>query len=340
MSPRAPRRPPAGSPAEPLASEPSGGGGVLRLQKLLSRAGASSRRGGEALILAGRVTVNDEVVTELGARVDPNVDRIAVDGRIVQLEAPVYLVMNKPDGVVCSAEPSVDERGRPTVVSLVKGITERVYPVGRLDFHSRGVLLLTNDGELAAWLTHPRHDVQKTYHVKFQGQLQQAELEALSMGVTLEDGTRTRALAEISVIKDTQTNTWAQLTVAQGLYRQVRRMGDALGRPVLKLIRVSFAGITADGLDDGEWRQLRDDEIAHLRAQASGKMAKPAPKKPAAKPTAKPASKKPASGKPASKKPASKKPATKKPASRKPASGKPAAKTSSRAKPGRGRGSR
>jgi 23S rRNA pseudouridine2605 synthase len=266
VSGRGPHRPRAG--VRPVPAPAESALGSVRLQKVLARAGVSSRRGGEALITAGRVTVNAAVVTELGARVDPAVDEVAVDGRVIQLEAPVYLVMNKPDGVVCSAEPKLDERGRPTVVSLVRGIAERVYPVGRLDFHTRGVLLLTNDGDLAARLTHPRHRVQKTYHVKFQGQLQPAQLEALSMGVTLEDGTRTQPLAEISVIKDTEANTWAQLTVTQGLYRQVRRMGDAIGHPVLKLIRVAFAGITADGLDDGEWRQLREDEVALLRAQA------------------------------------------------------------------------
>jgi len=269
------RRPKTSRPAPPSADVDEPLTGSVRLQKVLARAGVSSRRGGEALITAGRVKVNDEVVTELGARVDPAVDRIAVDGRVIELEAPVYLVMNKPDGVVCSAEPSVDERGRPTVVSLVRGITERVYPVGRLDFHTRGALLLTNDGDLAARLTHPRHKVHKTYHAKFQGQLGPPKLEALSLGVTLEDGTRTAPLAEISVIKDTQTNSWVQLTVTQGLYRQVRRMGDAIGHPVLKLIRVAFAGITADGLDDGEWRHLREDEVARLRAQAAPK---PVPK--------------------------------------------------------------
>lgn len=295
------RRRPRGTPrvrtVAPTVEEPLEGS--VRLQKVLARAGVSSRRGGEALITAGRVTVNDEVVTELGARVDPAVDQIAVDGRVIQLEPPVYLVMNKPDGVVCSSEPKVDERGRPTVVGLVRGIAERVYPVGRLDYHTRGVLLLTNDGDLAARLTHPRHRVNKTYHAKFQGQLGPNELEQLSLGVTLEDGTRTAPLAEISVIKDTQTNSWVQLTVTQGLYRQVRRMGDAIGHPVLKLIRVAFAGIDANGLEDGQWRYLREDEVALLRAQAAPKAsAKPSSAKPSsAKPTkAKTGSK--ASGKP------------------------------------------
>ena len=240
----------------------------VRLQKVLARAGVSSRRGGEALITAGRVRVNDRVVTELGVRVDPAVDRVTVDGQEIALEAPVYLVMNKPDGVVCSAEGPKDDRGRPTVLSLLHGISERVYPVGRLDFHTRGVLLLTNDGELAARLTHPRHKVPKTYHAKFQGQLEPPVLDALMQGVTLEDGTHTRPLSELSIVKETQTNTWAQLTLSQGLYRQVRRMGEAVGRPVLKLIRVSFAGITADGLRDGEWRRLREDEVEQLRMVA------------------------------------------------------------------------
>ena len=277
MSKQGRRRSRAGRAAPPSSGVDEPASGSVRLQKVLARAGVSSRRGGEALITAGRVKVNDEVVTELGARVDPAVDRISVDGRLIELEAPVYLVMNKPDGVVCSAEPAVDERGRPTVVSLVRGIAERVYPVGRLDFHTRGALLLTNDGDLAARLTHPRHKVHKTYHAKVQGQLGPQELEALSLGVTLEDGTRTAPLAEISVIKDTQTNSWVQLTVTQGLYRQVRRMGDAIGHPVLKLIRVAFAGITADGLNDGEWRHLREDEVARLRALAAPLRRPPGP---------------------------------------------------------------
>lgn len=264
------------APAE-LQAEGQAPTGV-RLQKILARAGVSSRRGGEAFITAGRVTVNGRVVTELGVRVDPVADQVAVDGRVIQMESPVYLVMNKPDGVVCSAEPDKDERGRPTVISLVQGINERVYPVGRLDYHTRGVLLLTNDGDLAAKLTHPRHKVPKTYHVKFQGRLGNEALQALLQGVTLEDGTRTRPLAEISVVKETQTNTWAQLTLMQGLYRQVRRMGDAVGHPVLKLIRVAFAEVTGDGLREGEWRTLREDEVARLR-QLAGTASK-GPKRP------------------------------------------------------------
>ncbi len=238
----------------------------VRLQKVLARAGISSRRGGEELIVAGRVRVNDQVVTELGTRIDPGRDKVTVDGKAIQLETAVYILLNKPDEVVCSAEPKVDERGRTTVVSLIHGITQRIYPVGRLDYRTRGALLLTNDGDLAAKLTHPRHKVPKTYHAKFQGKLDESELEQLINGVTLEDGTKTQPLVELVIVKETDANTWVQLTLTQGLYRQVRRMGEAIGHPVLKLIRVAFADITTDGVEEGKWRHLREDELAQLRA--------------------------------------------------------------------------
>lgn len=237
----------------------------IRLQKVLAQAGVCSRRGGEALISAGRVQVNDRVVTELGTRVDPARDRIAVDGREVQVADPVYIVLHKPDGVVSSGEPDRDPRGRATVVSLVKGIRERIFPVGRLDYHTRGVLLLTNDGELSGRLTHPRYEVEKTYHVKLQGKLDDATLEALLSGVTLEDGTQTKPARELVVVRETATNTWVQITITQGLNRQLRRMGEAVGHPVLKLIRVSFADITNDDLDEGDWRRCTEAEVARLR---------------------------------------------------------------------------
>ena len=241
-------------------------GSSVRLQRVLARAGISSRRGGEALIEAGRVQVNGRVVRDLGTKVDPRVDAIVVDGKPIELEVPLYIVLHKPDGYVCSAEPKVDARGRATVVSLLHGITQRVYPVGRLDYHTRGVLLLTNDGDLAARLTHPRYGVPKTYHAKFQGDLGVEALAALREGVVLDDGVRTRPLSELFVVKETDRNTWLQLTLHQGLNRQVRRMGEAIGHPVLKLIRVAIGDITTDGLAEGEWRHLRESEIAELRA--------------------------------------------------------------------------
>ncbi|MCA9720794.1 MAG: rRNA pseudouridine synthase [Myxococcales bacterium] len=248
-----------------MASQPAPGDGRVRLQKVLASAGVASRRKAEELMLEGRVVVNGRVIRELGTRVDPERDRVIVDGKPISVERKVYFVLNKPDGVVCSAEGVEDERGRATVLSLLRGVPERIYPVGRLDFHTRGVLVMTNDGELSAALTHPRHEVPKTYHVKFQGQLSLAELEALGEGVKLEDGTVTKPAVEVSVIRDTETNSWIQLTIRQGLYRQIRRMGEAIGHPVLKLIRVAVGGLTADGLDDGEFRALTVSEVYDLR---------------------------------------------------------------------------
>ena len=240
----------------------------VRLQKVLASAGVAARRKAEDLITRRRVTVNGKVASELGVKVDPDRDEIKVDGKIVQVEKKVYFVLNKPDGVVCSAEGIKDAEGRPTVLSLMQVVTQRIYPVGRLDFHSRGVLILTNDGELAAALTHPRHEVSKTYHVKFQGRLDEPALAALGQGIALEDGTVTRPAEEVSIIKETATNTWAQITLRQGLNRQIRRMGDALGHPVLKLIRVSVGQVTADGLADGEFRPLTPTEVYDLMAAA------------------------------------------------------------------------
>ena len=241
----------------------------VRLQKVLASAGVAARRKAEDLIARGRVTVNGRVANELGVKVDPERDQIRVDGKVVQVETRVYFVLNKPDGVVCSAEGAQDAEGRPTVLSLLPTVTQRIYPVGRLDYHTRGVLILTNDGDLAAALTHPRHKVTKTYHVKFQGRLGEAELAALGQGITLDDGVVTRPAEEISIIKETETNSWVQITLRQGLNRQVRRMGDAIGHPVLKLIRVAIGPVTADGLEDGEFRPLTPTEVYDLMAAAS-----------------------------------------------------------------------
>jgi 23S rRNA pseudouridine2605 synthase len=241
----------------------------VRLQKVIAEAGIASRRKAEGLITAGRVRVNGVVVRELGTRVDPDRDRIAVDGEPLVVGPRVYLLLNKPDGVVCSAEGPVDERGRPTVLSLVPGHRRGVHPVGRLDFHSRGALILTNDGELTQLLTHPRNGILKTYHAKFQGRLEVEELAALRDGVVLDDGERTRPAEEILVIKQTRTNTWVQIGLRQGLNRQIRRMGEAIGHPVLKLIRVAIGDLDIEGLEEGAVRVLRESEVASLGAQTA-----------------------------------------------------------------------
>ncbi len=241
--------------------------GQVRLQKVLARAGVSSRRGGEALIAEGRIKVNGQVVTTPGTRVDPVRDRISVDGKLVEPEPPIYLVLNKPDESVCSTEKKVDERGRATVISFLRGIDARVFPVGRLDYHTRGALLITNDGEFASRLLHPRHKVPRTYHVKFQGRLDNVAIDKLRAGVTLEDGTVTQPVDELLVMRDTETNTWVQITLSHELNRQIRRMGEAVEHPVLKLIRVAFADVTVDDLPEGQFRQLRETELGDLRTR-------------------------------------------------------------------------
>lgn len=262
----------------------------VRLQKYLASAGVASRRHAEELITAGHVQVNGQVVRELGTRVFPERDRVTVRGELIRPEAKVYYVLNKPDAMVCSAAGSVDERGRPTVLSLLHGIRERLYPVGRLDYHSRGVVLLTNDGELAEALTHPRHGVVKTYHVKFQGKLSADDEQALREGVELDDGAITRPLAELFAFRETGTNVWYQLGLTEGLNRQIRRMGDAIHHPVLKLIRVAIGDITADGLDEGQHRPLKPTEVAQLLAavriapEGARKKSAAKPASPAAKP--------------------------------------------------------
>jgi 23S rRNA pseudouridine2605 synthase len=298
----------------------------VRLQKYLASAGVASRRAAEALITAGHVQVNGRVVTELGTRVFDDRDRVTVRGELIKPEAKVYYVLNKPDAVVSSAAGSVDERGRPTVLSLMHGIKERLYPVGRLDYHSRGVLLLTNDGELAEALTHPRHGVIKTYHVKFQGKLTDDEEQALRDGVELDDGAITRPLAELFAFRETGSNVWYQIGLTEGLNRQIRRMGDAIGHPVLKLLRVAIGDITAEGLDEGQFRPLKPTEVAQLLAAvriAPEPTSKPvrAKQAPATRTTtrARPPATRPSAAKKPSSRPSAAKKATVRPTSKKPA---------------------
>lgn len=238
----------------------------VRLQKLMAEAGVASRRKAEEMIDAGRVKVNGKVVRVQGVRVDPDKDTVEVDGRAITSERKVYYLMHKPDGVVCTADPHTDDRGRPTVRSLMPGVRERIYPVGRLDFHTRGLIIMTNDGALSDALTHPRSGVEKVYHVKFQGILTPEALTQLREGVVLEDGVKTLPAREAFVIRTTDTNTWAQLSIVQGLNRQIRRMGEAVGFPVLKLIRVAIDQLDTDGLEEGQFRPLARAEVEHLRA--------------------------------------------------------------------------
>jgi 23S rRNA pseudouridine2605 synthase len=248
----------------------------MRLQRFLAQAGVASRRKAEELITAGRVKVNGRVADELGVKVDPGKDKIVVDGRRVTVEPHAYVVLCKPRGYVTTVS---DPEGRPTVMELVKrerGEAHRLYPVGRLDFHTDGVLLLTNDGDLANALMHPRHGVPKTYHAKLRGVVSEEALDRLREGVVLDDGVRTRPAEVMRVLQtDEGGHTWVQITIRQGLNRQIHRMADAIGHPVLKLSRVAYGPITAEGLRPGEWRDLEASEVDALRALARGEPAAP-----------------------------------------------------------------
>lgn len=236
-----------------------------RLQKVLAQAGVASRRKCEEYIEAGRVQVNDQTVTTLGFKVDPSVDVIKVDGRIVGREPKVYFAFNKPKGVITSVE---DKEGRTVVTDYLKGVKERVYPVGRLDYDSEGLLLLTNDGELAHLLTHPRHHVPKTYHVTVKGVPHGSLLDKLREGIELEDGKTAPADVEYVDIDPDKNTTVLSITIYEGRNRQVRRMFEAIRYPVVRLKRVQFGPLALGGLPRGKYRRLTAEEVNELRQSA------------------------------------------------------------------------
>ena len=239
-----------------------------RLQKILSRAGVASRRLAEDLIVQGRVQVNGRTITELGTRADPDVDEIKVDGRRIHAQRRKrYILLNKPRGYITSRS---DPQQRPTVMDLLHGVKEYVYPVGRLDYDSEGLLLLTNDGDLAARLTHPRHEVDKVYQARVRGVPDDHALQRLEKGVTIE-GRRT-APARASVVDPPQNRSGDQATVElaihEGRQRQVRKMFEAIGHPVVRLRRVRIGPIEDPAIPPGHWRELTPEEIARLQRAA------------------------------------------------------------------------
>ena len=231
-----------------------------RLQKVMARAGIASRRAAEELILKGRVRVNGVTVVTLGTKVDPRADKVEVDGRRLVAESPIYLVLHKPRGVVSTVH---DPEGRPTVRELLASISERVFPVGRLDYHTSGALMLTNDGEFCDALIHPKRDVPKTYVVKLQGEMREADRVQWEEGITI-DGQKTRP-AEVFVLRHEQGKTWVEVTLYEGRNQQIRKMGEVTGFPVMRLARTAFAGVTTEGLRPGEYRSLTRDELAAMR---------------------------------------------------------------------------
>jgi 23S rRNA pseudouridine2605 synthase len=247
-----------------------------RLQKILARAGVSSRRAAERLITDGQVRVNGAVVSELGARADAERDRIEVVGRLVGREEHVYFIVHKPRGMVTTLN---DPEGRPSLSELLDQIEQRVYPIGRLDFHTSGALLLTNDGDLAQALLHPSREVPKTYVAKISHKLDDKGLYMLRSGVTLDDGYHTRQ-ASVIELRVEEGKSWLELTITEGKNRQIHRMIEAIGARVMRLSRLSFAGVSSEGLRPGQIRELDANEVAQLKRSYLGTKAarEPAPK--------------------------------------------------------------
>lgn len=244
-----------------------GNDGRQRLQKILAQAGYGSRRACERLILQGRVRVNGELVTQLGTRVAPHADVIEVDGSRVHLpEEHTYILLHKPAGVVTTRS---DPHAKRTVMHLLQGVDAPVFPVGRLDADTTGALLLTDDGELAHRLTHPRYHVPKTYLVEVQGEVQASTLCSLREGVVLEDGPTAPAQVKKLRYHPHRHTTLLRLTIHEGRKRQIKRMCQALGHPVVNLHRERFGALTVEHLPAGAWRHLSPEEVALLK-QAVG----------------------------------------------------------------------
>lgn len=228
------------------------------MQKFLAQAGVASRRKCEELITGGKVTVNGETVRELGTKVDPDRDLIMVDGQLLQKDRSVYILLNKPRGVVTTAS---DPQGRKTVIDLID-VPQRVFPVGRLDMDTSGLLLLTNDGNLANGLMHPRHQVNKRYRTEVKGYISNEGLARLANGVQLEDGLT--APAEVNLLERTPDKSVFDIIIYEGRNRQVRRMCEAVGHPVLTLKRLQLAFLTLGNLRQGAWRNLTEQEVVRF----------------------------------------------------------------------------
>jgi 23S rRNA pseudouridine2605 synthase len=241
--------------------------GAERLQKILAHAGVASRRKAEQLIETGHVSVNGKVVRELGSKADIDEDVIQVDGRTIrQTQDKVHYVLYKPAGCVTTLS---DPENRPTIKAYLEHIPERVYPVGRLDYDVEGALIVTNDGDLAFSMMHPRFGVRRTYLAKVHGVPTAEQLERLRRGVRLEDG-RARAL-EAELHSRTPKNTWVRVVVAEGRQHLVKRLMEAVGAPVQKLHRADYGGVAVAGMRPGEVRELTRAEVHSLRAQAGKK---------------------------------------------------------------------
>jgi len=232
-----------------------------RIQKIISAAGITSRRAAEELITEGRVRLNGTVVTELGTKADASKDHIKVDGKLINPKQPLtYVMLNKPAGFVTTMS---DPEGRPTVQDLLKGIKVRIYPVGRLDYNTEGLLLMTNDGDFAHLVTHPKHEFPKTYLAKVKGVVEDGQIANLEQGIYLDDGKT--APARIKKIRKEEANSWLEITIHEGRKRQVRRMFDRVGHSVIKLKRIKTGNLTLGDLPEGSYRYLTPGEVQGLR---------------------------------------------------------------------------
>ncbi|WP_066366576.1 23S rRNA pseudouridine(2605) synthase RluB [Neobacillus fumarioli] len=235
-----------------------------RLQKVIARAGVASRRKAEELIKQGQVKVNGKIVTELGLKVSPS-DQVEVNEIPIEKEEPVYFLLYKPRGVISSVH---DEKGRKVVTDFFPGVEERIYPIGRLDYDTSGLLLLTNDGEFANLLMHPRSEIEKVYVAKIKGIPLKENLRKLEKGIRLEDGKTAPAKVKLLSVDKKKHTAIVEITIHEGRNRQVRRMFEAIGHEVMKLKRERYGFLTLDGLKAGEARELSPHEVKQFRALA------------------------------------------------------------------------
>jgi 23S rRNA pseudouridine2605 synthase len=237
-----------------------------RLQKVIARAGIASRRKAEDLIKEGRVKVNGKVVTELGLKVSPS-DKVEVNEIQIEKEEPVYFLLYKPRGVISSVN---DEKGRKVVTDFFPHLKERIYPVGRLDYDTSGLLVLTNDGEFANLLMHPKSEIDKVYVAKIKGIPLKENLRKLEKGIRLEDGKTAPARVKLLSADNKKQSAIVEITIHEGRNRQVRRIFEAIGHDVLKLKRERYASLTLNGLKTGDARELTPHEVKQLRALGIG----------------------------------------------------------------------
>ncbi|WP_425448674.1 pseudouridine synthase [Dethiothermospora halolimnae] len=233
----------------------------MRLQKYMAKCGIASRRKSEKIILDNRVKVNNKIINELGYKVDINKDTVSVDDKKIFLEEEkVYILLNKPTGYVTTVS---DQFNRPTVIDLIEGVNQRIYPVGRLDYDTSGLLILTNDGDLTYKLTHPKHEVNKTYVSKVKGVPTQEEINRFENGLII-DGYKT-SKASIKILRKFNNKSLVEIKIHEGRNRQVRKMCKEIGHPVVTLKRVAIGTIELGNLEVGKWRKLTEKEVDYLK---------------------------------------------------------------------------